>query len=175
MGPDKRKILTKKKKGPLPGNCWRDAQDSLGNTTSARSTVWRWREAFQADFQARLDWCVTREFAKANHNPIAVLNGDKSRGIVHLQAQPGETVQLSAKESHDPDGDGLQIRWFVYREAGRDSHEIKLSHAEGFSTSFTAPKGNTPRTVHVILEVRDDGTPPLRGFRRAVIHIPVKQ
>ena len=39
-------------------------------------TVFRWREAFQNDFAARMDWCV-QPYTEANHHPVAVVNGDR--------------------------------------------------------------------------------------------------
>ncbi|RYD92028.1 MAG: DUF1593 domain-containing protein, partial [Sphingobacteriales bacterium] len=42
------------------------------------ATIWRWREHFQHDFAARMDWCVASAYNKANHNPVAVVNGNKS-------------------------------------------------------------------------------------------------
>jgi hypothetical protein len=151
------------------GRVYRDGQDSVGGLTDARATVWRWRPAFQADFQARLGWCTAGTFREANHNPVAVLNGDRSRGPVQLTAHAGETVRLSAEGSHDPDGDALGMRWFVYPEAGTYGGDIDLSAAEGRTTQFTAPRVAAPQTVHVILEVRDDGSPGLYAYRRAVI------
>ena len=40
------------------GTFYQDAQDTVGEETSGRATVWRWRPAFQNEFQARMDWCV---------------------------------------------------------------------------------------------------------------------
>ena len=37
---------------------YRGAVDTVAGVTDARATVWRGRAAYQADFQARLDWCV---------------------------------------------------------------------------------------------------------------------
>src|SRR5205814_23227 len=54
---------------------FRDAADTVGKVTDARATVWRWRPAFQADFAARMAWCV-KPVRGANHPPVAVLNGD---------------------------------------------------------------------------------------------------
>ena len=34
-------------------NQWNDATDTVGSETSPQATVWRWRPAFNADFQAR--------------------------------------------------------------------------------------------------------------------------
>ncbi|MGH7202727.1 MAG: nucleoside hydrolase-like domain-containing protein [Planctomycetaceae bacterium] len=150
---------------------WRDAKDTIGESTHARATVWRWRPAYQADFQARLDWCVTDDFTEANHNPVAVLNGDSSRTVLHLSAKPGETVRLTAEGSRDPDDDDVHARWFVYEEAGTSLDRINLSDAKGLTTSFTAARVARPQTIHVILEVRDDGTPSLSRFRRAVVRV----
>jgi hypothetical protein len=150
---------------------YRDAHDTVGDTTDARATVWRWRPAFQADFQARLDWCLAQEYAKANHNPAAVLNGDRSRKVVELSAKPGEGMRLSAEGSKDPDGNGLRARWSIYREAGTHRGDVRLSDAEGLATTLTAPDVTEARTVHVILELRDDGKPPLYAYRRAVVTV----
>jgi hypothetical protein len=150
---------------------YRDAHDTVGDVTDARATVWRWRPAFQADFQARLDWCVTEDYAKANHSPAAVLNGDGSRNVLELTAKPGVTVRLSAEGSKDPDGHGPRARWSIYNEAGTYRGGVRLSEVEGLTTALTSPDVTEPRTVHVILELRDDGTPPLYAYRRAVITV----
>ena len=42
--------------------------------TSDQATIWRWREAFQHDFAARIDWTI-KPFSDANHNPVVVVNG----------------------------------------------------------------------------------------------------
>lgn len=140
----------------------------MGDVTDARASVWRWRPAFQADSQARLDRCVAE---KANRNPVAVLNGDRSHRVLELTTRPGETVRLSAKGTDDPDGERVHARWSVYREAGTFPGDVRLSADEGLSTSFVAPRATEPQTVHVILEVRDNGTPGLVAFRRAIVQI----
>ena len=146
-------------------NIWRDAKDRVGDETSAIATVWRWRPAFQAEFQARLDWCV-KPYDEANHPPKAILNGDSSNEIIQLTAKPGDTVQLTAEGSRDSDGTVVQARWFIYKEAGTAQGDVQLSTLKGMATSFVAPESGT---VHVILEVRDDGAPRLSRFRRAIV------
>lgn len=146
--------------------------DDNGRTeTSHYATIWRWREHFQNDFAARMDWCVADAFKKANHNPVAVLNGDRTKGVVAIAAKPGETVKLSAEVSTDPDGNAVELRWWVYREAGSVQGEVKLSAEGGASTSLVAPDVKKPGTLHVILEARDDGNPRLWAYRRAVITV----
>src|SRR5207244_12429364 len=56
----------------------RDSRDTVtsddnGRTeTSHQATIWRWREHYQNDFAARMDWCVADDFKSANHNPVSV-------------------------------------------------------------------------------------------------------
>jgi Protein of unknown function (DUF1593) len=37
--------------------------------TSDQSTIWRWREGYQNDFAARMDWTIA-DYSHANHNPL---------------------------------------------------------------------------------------------------------
>ncbi|MBI3461832.1 MAG: DUF1593 domain-containing protein [Planctomycetes bacterium] len=150
---------------------YRDAHDTVGAVSDARATVWRWRPAFQADFQARLDWSATDDRANANHAPVAVLNGDRSRGILEIAARAGERVQLNAEGSHDPDGQATLARWFVYPEVGSFRGEVALPASAGTTASFIAPQVANPRTIHVVLQVLDNGMPNLSAFRRAVIAV----
>ena len=100
-----------------------------GDASSARATVWRWRSAFQAEFAARMDWCV-KPPAEANHPPVAVLDGDAGQGVLRRLAKPGETVRLEAVGSSDPDpGDTVAFRWWVYPEAGTYGGQVPLSTA----------------------------------------------
>jgi hypothetical protein len=155
---------------PVGGGLYRDATDTVGKVTDARATVWRWRPAFQADFAARMAWCVSPARG-ANHPPLPVLNGDKGGGVMELQARPGEAVKLTAAGSSDPDGDRLSFRWFVYPEAGTYARDVPLSDATAETTTLTVPAGAAGTTVHVILEVTDGGEPALTRYRRAVIRV----
>jgi hypothetical protein len=158
---------------------FRDAHDTVGGVTDARCTVWRWREQFQNDFAARLDWCATGDPKKANHSPIAVLNGDTTKNVISLSTKPGETLRLSADGTRDPDGNAVELRWWIYREAStlRDEatrsfpKRVDLSATTGLTTTLVIPKVEKPATIHVILEARDNGTPKLWAYRRAVITI----
>ena len=144
------------------------------NHTSDQATIWRWRKAFQHDFAARMDWCINKEYSKANHNPIAVLNGNQSKKVLELNAKSGTTIKFSAEQSHDPDHDDISYRWIIYREAGNYRHSVKLSHSEGMRTSVTVSNKKTPESankIHLILMVEDDGSPNLTSYRRAVITV----
>jgi hypothetical protein len=155
---------------PAGRGLFRDAADTVGKVTDARATVWRWRPAFQADFAARMAWCV-KPVRAANHPPLAILNGDRGGGVLERKATPGEVVKLSAAGSSDPDGDRLSFRWFVYREAGTYTRDLPLSSATGETTTLRLPADSSGKTVHVVLEVTDGGEPALTRYRRVVIRV----
>ena len=140
--------------------------------SSNQATIWRWREHFQNDFAARMDWCVTDDFAKANHNPHPVLNGDRSTGVVMISVKAGTTVKLSAAgtDAGDP-GQAVKTSWWIYPEAGTPTTGATLTQAGGLTTEVVLPATTTPGTVHVILQAEDDGAPRLFAYRRIVIEV----
>jgi hypothetical protein len=149
---------------------YRDGRDTVGEVTDARATVWRWRPAFQADFQARMDWCVKPK-REANHPPVAGFRGDASRKVVRLEAAPGERLALDASGSKDPDGDRLAFHWHVYREAGTYRGEAAVENPGTSKAALRVPKDAGGKTMHVILEVTDRGSPGLTAYRRIVVSV----
>ena len=97
---------------------WTDAVDEVlsgvdnQSHTSNHATIWRWREAYQHDFAARMDWTLM-DFDQANHPPVVSLGHPNEFSV-----KAGETVQLSAAGSTDPDMDDLSYNWIYYREVG---------------------------------------------------------
>ena len=89
---------------------WTNTQDEVYSEiterhhTSHHATIWRWREAYQHDFAARIDWSNTPNYKDANHPPVAKLDHPNE-----IQVKSGETVTLSAAGSSDPDGDELML------------------------------------------------------------------
>lgn len=86
-------------------------------------SIWRWRQAYQYDFAARMGWTVSAGnttdggityTGENNHHPVVVVNG--SCGTLELPYVFGESIVLDASESWDPDGDSLTFDWFHYRE-----------------------------------------------------------
>lgn len=128
--------------------------------------IWRWTVAMQNDFAARADWCV-KSYQDANHPPIV-----KLRHELDLKVEPGGTVKLSAKGTHDPDGDKLSYRWWQYEEADTYNDTIALKDAEKVDASFTVPENAmNGKTIHVVCEVTDAGSPPLTRYQRVVVEI----
>lgn len=121
--------------------------------TTAQATIWRWREAYQHDFAARMDWCVASSYEQANHNPTAVLAGDKTKAVAHLAVEPGAVVSLDASGTFDPDGDDVSCRWFVYPEAGTYGSSVPVERYAAPQARLVVPEVDKPCTVHVILEI----------------------
>jgi hypothetical protein len=154
------------------------AQDTVtaddGKTyTSAQATIWRWREAFQNDFAARMDWCVADSFEKANHNPTPVVDGDRTKNVLRRRAKPGQRFSLNAIGTQDPDNDALTYRWWHYSEAEADDQEltVKIEKDDQPEASFAIPKVTQPVKLHIILEVKDNGQPPLFSYRRLILDV----
>jgi hypothetical protein len=151
---------------------------------SDQATIWRWREAFQNDFAARMSWTVA-DFAHANHNPIAVVNGKSGTAPLEMDVQVGETVILNASASSDPDGQAIHFHWFNYAEAGSaDGHlaAVTLTGAETSHVAVNADAACQPMwlplvpckgggTAHIILAVTDEGSPRLTSYRRIILHV----
>jgi hypothetical protein len=155
---------------------WTDTEDEVvgvdGVTyTSNQATIWRWREAYQHDFAARIDHTVAPTYDDANHNPVAVLFGDTRKSVARLTVTAGETVSLNAEGTHDPDGDNVAVRWFIYPEPGTYDGAPEIRNADTLVAELTAPTVGKPETLHVILEARDDGDPALFAYRRLVLRV----
>jgi hypothetical protein len=118
-----------------------------------------------------MNWCVADLYKKANHNPIAVLNGDRSKSVLSLAAKGGSTIKLSAEGTSDPDGNSVKVTWWIYTEAGTLKTGVSLTRTEGLITEVVVPEVTEPGTVHVVLQAEDDGTPSLWAYRRALISV----
>lgn len=161
------------------------------------ATVWRWRDAFQNDFAARMQWTLGNERAKANHAPVVIVNGSSAgpEPIV-LQAEPGAVITLDASQSYDPDGDDISFSWSHHRDVttstlgipdpqvediaiedleikkkGRKV-QLRMPPAEKCAINFVTGKAlEKGQVFHFVLEVKDNGTPALITYKRVVIEI----
>jgi hypothetical protein len=152
--------------------------------TSDQATIWRWREAFQNDFAARIDWSVT-DYSHANHNPLVVVNGQPGTAPIVIDAEVGQPVRLDASQSSDPDGNVLHYNWFHYGEAAAaDANlaSVTIQNADTSKVTVTPtavcrpkwlPLGRCPGTgtAHIILAVTDDGSPQLTSYRRVIFNV----
>jgi hypothetical protein len=133
--------------------------------------LFRWREPFQNDFAARMDWSLADSYEKANHNPVVAFDNGTSREYVNLRAKAGDRVKLSAAGTSDPDGNEIFYRWFHYREAGDNpcDDDIAIKNAGSVNASFVMPELEGDQEAHIILQVKDTGRPALYGYRRIVV------
>jgi hypothetical protein len=156
---------------------------------SDQATIWRWREAFQNDFAARMGWTVN-DFAHANHNPEVVVNGQAGTAPVDITASAGQTVTLDASGTRDPDGQSLTYRWILYPEAGLTGlrgADVTLSGADTPVAKVTVNSPCRPLwlpmipcqgqgVMHIILAVTDNGSPRLTSYRRIILTVsPAKE
>ena len=158
------------------GNEYIPAEDWMGQRRDMLYTIHRWRQAYQNSFEARMDWCV-KSYAKCNHEPVAVCNGDKTGKVLNIDAEPGQDITLTANGSSDPGGDELSYKWWIYQEAGSYWADAPIRGSNSIRAVVKVPKEASGRTVHVILEVVDAGKPPLTAYRRAILNVsgdPVK-
>ena len=153
--------------------------------TSDQATIWRWREAFQHDFAARMGWTIA-DYRHANHNPLVEVNGRRGTAPIVMDAEVGQPVPLDASRSHDPDGQSLHYTWFHYFEAGGTGTNLAAVTIAGAGNPKavvtptaacrplwlpTAARCSGTGTAHIILAVTDDGSPPLTSYRRVILNV----
>ncbi|QBG46761.1 DUF1593 domain-containing protein [Verrucomicrobia bacterium S94] len=133
--------------------------------------VWRFRRAMFNDFKARMDWCV-KDFDEANHNPVAAFNGDAGDGIIQLNVNPGQTLNLNAEATADPDGDPVKISWWIYKEAGTYKGAVSPDDASAANTELRIPDDAGGKEIHLILEAQDDNPMgSMYDYRRIVLNV----
>ena len=150
---------------------WANQQDTWRGKTNRDNTVARWASHLQNDFRARLDWCVAATYTGANHPPIVHCQGDTTGNVLRNESQSGSTIQLDAGGTRDPDGDELAFQWFVYREPGTYEGDVAIHRADSMQAALQVPTDAAGRTIHVILQVTDNGTPALTRYRRLVVQV----
>jgi hypothetical protein len=157
---------------------WTNAEDEIIGTdgqphNNIYATIYRWREAYQNEFAARMDWTI-KDPQDANHPPVAKFDHAAS-----LTVHTGRSVELSARGSSDPDGDALSYRWILYREAGTYFGPAEVQNADQREAKLAIPQleervcqpAHFPRILHIILAVTDNGQPALTRYRRIIVTV----
>jgi hypothetical protein len=139
------------------------------SSASNKATLWRWREDFQNDFAARMDWCI-KTYKEANHPPVPALGHPE-----YITVRSGEIFFLDASGTVDSDGDNLSYVWFHYPEIGSYKNRIRALGAENiYRVAVKAPEVDKTETAHFILKVTDKGTPPLSRYKRVIVTLVAK-
>lgn len=148
----------------IPNEFGRSVKKDTVSFKNDKVTLWRWRDDFQNDFAARIDWCI-KSYEEANHPPVPVLSHPQQ-----ITVKSGEEFSLDAFYTTDPDGDGFSFLWFNYPEAGSYKKSIEINGAENVHVaSVTAPEVSKEETAHFILKVTDKGEPQLSRYKRVIV------
>jgi hypothetical protein len=136
------------------------------------ATIWRWRDHYQHDFAARMDWCLT-SYEEANHPPQPQVNG-----TLEIDIKVGEWASLDASSSSDPDGDQLEFQWIHYKETGSfysmPWRFMEFEGTDGPVMRFRVHpqvKLSSPQTTQFVLAVTDNGSPSLTRYQRVLVNI----
>ncbi|KAH9212286.1 hypothetical protein DL95DRAFT_391751 [Leptodontidium sp. 2 PMI_412] len=165
---------------------------------SNQATIWRWREAYQNDFAARMQWTLSADVASANHAPVVIVNGSLGPEPLFISIEAGESFILDGSSSYQPNGNGMKFSWFQYREPSTawgtvidpqlarivinpvedtkalpgSKVQVVLPGPEKCSIDLISGKAQSKgQVLHIILEVKDDGIPCLYSYKRVVIQV----
>lgn len=142
-----------------------------GSCKEGSMAIIKWKTELWNDFAARIQWSATDRYADANHHPIAAIGKDRSLRCIFKRAKAGQTLLLDACKSADPDGDKLSYRWSFYAEPSSYRKEVKITQKKTTEALIHIPADAAGKNIHIILEVTDNGTPALTGYRRIVIQV----
>jgi hypothetical protein len=149
----------------IPSEYGRTVRKDTISFSNNKASLWRWRDDFQNDFAARMDWC-TKSYEEANHHPVIVLSHPEQ-----FTVKSGEGFSLDGFNSTDPDGDNLSFLWFHYPEAGSYKKLINVGAENVHGVYVTAPKVEKKETLHFILKLSDKGTPVLTRYKRVIVTV----
>jgi|GEM_PF-339749 Protein of unknown function (DUF1593). len=138
---------------------------------NSQKPVFRWRAGYQNDMAARMDWSINSSYSAANHNPVAVVNSDTTKEILQISAVAGSSLVLSAAGSKDPDGNALVYSWWRYNESGTYPGTVNIQNSTTASATVAVPSDASGKTIDVVLELHDNGTPNLYAYRRIIINV----
>jgi hypothetical protein len=153
----------------MPSEYGRAIKKDTNTFSGDKVTLWRWRDDFQHDFAARMDWC-TKNFEEVNHPPVPVLTHPDT-----ITVKSGQGFGLDAFNTTDPDGDSFSFLWIHYPEAGTYKKPIEIDGAENAHGAYiVAPVVGKEETAHFILKVTDWGEPQLSRYKRVIVTIKPK-
>ncbi|OJD35930.1 cellulose-binding protein [Diplodia corticola] len=120
---------------------------------SNHATIWRWRQAYQNEFAARMQWTLYDERdARTSHPPVVVVNGSCGSQPVELEVDAGSSVVLDATESYDADSGkntALTFSWWMYREITATQWQVRWEVPELATRRDPAVPGGSKVVVEI--------------------------
>jgi hypothetical protein len=104
-----------------------------------------------------------------NRNPNVVINTSEGIETITLKVKPGEMLNWDASRSSDPEGNALTFSWWTIPEAGTYNKEVVIEGKDSNKARIKVPEDFSGKTLHVICEVTDSGSPNLTSYRRIII------
>lgn len=169
--------------------------------TSNHATIWRWRQAYQDEMSARVQWSVLSDYASGSHPPVVQVNGSCGSEPLIYTLPAEATISLDASGTWDPDANltgknPLEYHWFQYREITdvytntvdslprlnltlSDDGKVAETKLPTREEACKRPTGlqatfgveEVCQQYHVILEVTGSGTPPIRRYKRVILKV----
>jgi hypothetical protein len=169
--------LTKKvrSRGMTGGEPYNEAQYDpyyvYSDAPEGGNSISRWSTAINNDLSARMDWSITNAYSGANHHPVATLNNDTTKAVLYINASAGSNISLDASGSSDPDGNNLVYSWKFYIEPSTYKGIVTIQNNISATPTISIPSDALGKTIHVIMELHDNGSPNLYAYRRVIINV----
>lgn len=167
------------------------------NRYEAEYSLMRWFDDIQDDFAARADWLIAPKYKDANHNPTLVIkegldltvkkgqkitlhakgkdpDGDnlKYKWWRYFEADSYEDSKVPQEETKPQLVGSLQLGLHRELAEGEVTDSITLSGSNTDTVTFTVPEdAKSGDTIHIIVEVQDDGVHGLKHYQRVILTV----
>jgi len=153
--------MFKKMEGPFPDQYYSTCKVDVNE-------LLRWAPDAKSSFMNRLQWSL-KQPSEVNHEPVAAIGKDRSNQVLRMKVKPGKTIKFDASKSSDPDGDKLSYNWYFYKNTSSYARSILPENGKNATLNLKVPDDLGDKEIHLVLEVRDNGTPSLVSYRRVII------
>lgn len=142
-----------------------------GSSKEGIAAINKWKQHIWNNFAARMLWTTADTYSAVNHHPAAIVNGDSSLQCIYKQTKAGNTLTFDASKSKDPDRNQLDYKWSVYNEPSTYKGAITIEKTASAKCKILVPSDASGKSIHLTLEITDNGIPALTVYRRVVISV----